>query len=96
MGVSTAAGGKVAPACSRPTIASHTNVDLAAANGHLAVSVRDDGVGLLAGNAGNPTGTGLVNLRDRVEALGGVLHVEPGDGGGTCVRAELPVGARDG
>ncbi len=36
-------------------------------------------------------GTGLVGLKDRVEALGGRLRLDSPDGGGTSLTAELPV-----
>jgi signal transduction histidine kinase len=49
--------------------------------------VRDDGIG--GADAG--TGTGLRGLADRVEALAGRLDVESPAGGGTRVRAEIPL-----
>jgi signal transduction histidine kinase len=36
-------------------------------------------------------GVGIVGLRDRAEALGGTLEVESPTGGGTVVRAVLPL-----
>ena len=36
-------------------------------------------------------GTGLVGLKDRVEALGGVIAIESTPGRGTLLRAELPL-----
>jgi signal transduction histidine kinase len=48
----------------------------------LCVDVRDDGIG------GIPP-TGLVTLRDRVQAVGGHLQVHSPAGGGTTVRAVL-------
>jgi signal transduction histidine kinase len=53
----------------------------------LAVEVEDDGVG----GADPSAGTGLRGLTDRVEALDGSLSVESPRGGGTCIRAELPL-----
>jgi len=54
-------------------------------NGALCVSVSDDGIGI----ADEQAEKGLNSLRDRVEALGGQLTVEP-RAGGTCVSARLP------
>ncbi len=68
--------------------ASHAQVDLSAVNRHLEIAVSDNGAGF--GDT-NGNGSGLVNLRDRVEALGGRLTVENGRHGGTTVHAELPV-----
>jgi GAF domain-containing protein len=53
----------------------------------LTIQVRDDGVG----GARLGAGTGLLGLKDRVEALGGrfTLHSPPGEG--TTVTAQLPL-----
>jgi signal transduction histidine kinase len=53
----------------------------------LTIAVTDDG----AGGALVGGGTGLVGLKDRVEALGGRLRLDSPDGGGTSLTAELPV-----
>jgi signal transduction histidine kinase len=49
-------------------------------------TVSDDGVG----GAALSRGSGLAGLTDRVEALGGTLHVESPRGHGTRIVAELP------
>jgi signal transduction histidine kinase len=56
--------------------------------GGTRVEVRDDGMG----GADPAAGTGLRGLADRVDALGGVLHVSSPVGAGTTVTAELPFG----
>jgi signal transduction histidine kinase len=67
--------------------ASHTQVSLAASDGKLLLSIRDDGVG-----GANPArGSGLVGLTDRVEALSGSLRLRSGVGAGTYITAELPL-----
>jgi signal transduction histidine kinase len=53
----------------------------------LRISVRDDGVG----GADVAAGSGLVGLKDRVEALGGRISVESPRGGGTSIQVELPL-----
>jgi len=60
-----------------------------AARGVLRVSVRDDGTG----GADFTRGTGLVGLKDRVEALGGTIEVESAHGMGTRLRVAIPVPA---
>ncbi len=53
----------------------------------LWIEVRDDGVG----GADFTQGTGLVGLKDRVEALGGRIFLDSPPGAGTRLRAELPI-----
>jgi signal transduction histidine kinase len=55
-------------------------------DGTLHVEVRDDGVG-----GADPGGSGLLGLRDRVSAVGGLLHVESAPGHGTRIAARLPL-----
>ena len=55
----------------------------------LRVAVYDDGVG----GADFTRGTGLVGLKDRVEALGGRIFLDSPLGAGTSLRAELPIPA---
>jgi signal transduction histidine kinase len=55
-------------------------------NGFATVVVRDDGIG----GAEPVPGSGLVGLADRVEALGGRLHIESPPGQGTELTAEIP------
>jgi signal transduction histidine kinase len=55
-------------------------------NGFATVVVRDDGVG----GAEPVPGSGLAGLADRVEALGGRLHIESPAGRGTELTAEIP------
>jgi signal transduction histidine kinase len=58
-----------------------------AADGGVVAEIADDG----AGGANPSAGTGLRGLADRVEALGGRLHVDSPPGRGTRIRAELPL-----
>jgi signal transduction histidine kinase len=70
--------------------ASHANVSLEERDGALQLAVRDDG----AGGADLGRGSGLVGLRDRVEALGGTIEVTSPQGSGTTVQVTLPTGTR--
>jgi signal transduction histidine kinase len=56
-------------------------------HGMLHLSVSDDGVG----GADPRRGSGLIGLRDRVEAIGGTIVVESEVGAGTTVLASLPL-----
>jgi len=53
--------------------------------------VRDDGVGFAANRLEGGTGLGLVGIRERLGALGGSVHIASQPGGGTTLRAEIPL-----
>ena len=55
----------------------------------LRVAVRDDGVG----GADPAGGSGLLGLKDRVEAIGGTISLQSPQGSGTSLQVELPLGA---
>src|ERR1700730_3120189 len=57
---------------------------------HLAFRVQDDGKGFDTTTA--PHGSGLQNMRDRMEALDGSLEVRSTRGGGTAIEGRIPVG----
>jgi signal transduction histidine kinase len=67
--------------------ATSVNVTADARDGKLAIVVRDDGVG----GADFAGGSGLVGLRDRVEAVGGHVTLESKKGNGTSLAIELPL-----
>jgi signal transduction histidine kinase len=70
--------------------ASTAEVIASADAGRLRITVRDDG----AGGAVPGTGSGLVGLKDRVEALGGTMEIDSPPGRGTEIHAELPLAVR--
>jgi signal transduction histidine kinase len=67
--------------------ASHIEISLAARQGSLLLSVRDDGIG----GADPARGSGLAGLADRVEALGGSIHLHSAAGAGTHITVDLPL-----
>ncbi len=72
--------------------ASHVVVCLSTAPGVLTFDVRDDGTGFDADRV--TRGAGLINMGDRVDALGGSVAVMSRPGAGTHVRGQLPVQVR--
>ena len=70
--------------------ASEVAVKVEADDGDLRLSICDDG----AGGADWSRGSGLVGLRDRVEALGGRLLVASPVGMGTSLMATIPLHVR--
>jgi signal transduction histidine kinase len=71
--------------------ASSVQVELRGDPDALVLTVTDDGVGF--DPARTPMGSGLANIRDRVESIGGSLTTESAPGTGTRIRAVLPARA---
>jgi signal transduction histidine kinase len=71
--------------------ARRATVTLRRANGSLAFSIVDDGVGFDEGLTGY--GTGLQGMADRLGALDGELEVTSRPGSGTTVAGRVPIGA---
>ena len=65
--------------------ASLITITVDADDASLRLSVADDGVG-----GADPRGSGLLGLKDRVEALGGRMDIASRDGEGTTLTAEFP------
>ncbi len=59
--------------------ASHIRVTLRDDDGHLMAAVADDGAGFDI--EGTPGGSGLVNMQDRLDAVGGSVTIETSSGG---------------
>ncbi|MBV8578002.1 MAG: sensor histidine kinase [Acetobacteraceae bacterium] len=69
--------------------ASNVTVRVEAADDRLRLDIRDDGVG----GARFGRGSGLVGLRDRVEALGGSITLQSEPAAGTSLEVDLPLTA---
>ena len=67
--------------------ASEARVNVKMIGDALRIEVQDDG----RGGAVVAHGSGLVGLRDRVEALGGQLFLRSPQGAGTILEIEVPV-----
>jgi len=58
------------------------------------VDVTDDGRALDPLTGPDPTGQGLVGMRERAAMYGGTVDAAPGSNGGFAVTARFPIGAR--
>jgi signal transduction histidine kinase len=67
--------------------ASHAHIIAEQRDTLLHLSICDDG----AGGADPTRGSGLIGLRDRVQALGGSIEVNSPPGDGTAIVVELPL-----
>jgi signal transduction histidine kinase len=72
--------------------ASVVHLELDADGIAVRVSIRDDGIG----GADPNRGSGLVGLRDRIEALGGTINVASPPGGGTALLVRIPLEQAEG
>lgn len=72
--------------------ASRAEIDLRQTAHKLVCSVRDDGVGFdLAEQTGGGRGLGLMEIKERVAALGGVMHLDSRQNHGTDLTVEIPL-----
>lgn len=69
--------------------AKRADVRLVEGDGHVELSIRDDGVGC-RDVALNPDGSGMRSMRERAVLVGGQFEVEPVAPAGTCVRLRIP------
>jgi signal transduction histidine kinase len=68
------------------------NVELDTQDTSLRLAIRDDGIG----GADPSQGSGLLGLRDRIEALGGTLQITSPSGNGTTLLIEVPIEGQSG
>jgi len=71
--------------------AHHVDVTLVREDGHLTMTVQDDGVGIPAEAGQSLTALGLLGMRERARRLGGTASVLPAEEGGTVVRVRVPL-----
>jgi signal transduction histidine kinase len=67
----------------------HVTVRISQPDGQVEFEIADDGPGFVIG--ANHRGQGMLNISDRVGALGGTVVWDSAPGAGTCVRGAVPV-----
>ncbi|MEV6417482.1 sensor histidine kinase [Kribbella sp. NPDC051718] len=75
--------------------ASRVGLTLSYLEDKIALDVRDDGKGFVAGEVDGEGGFGLIAMRQRIEALDGSLQIESEPGAGTAISASVPVAGGD-
>lgn len=70
--------------------ASYVEIHLDAVDGHLILTIKDDGIGLNPEQLKHSTGNGLRNMRDRSQLFGGTFDAISASEGGTQIRVTVP------
>ena len=70
--------------------ASYVEIHLDALDGHLNLTIKDDGIGLNPEQIKHSTGNGLRNMRERAQLLGGAFEVASSSEGGTRILVKIP------
>ncbi len=71
--------------------AKNVAVSLSRDDSHWILRIADDGVGVDLARPQNPTGHGVLAMRERARALGGEFSIRRHPGGGTVVEVRVPV-----
>lgn len=72
--------------------ASSASIELRVERERVSCTIRDNGIGFAADRLQQSDGLGLSGIRERVNALGGSLHLASKPKRGTALRAEVPRG----
>lgn len=78
----------------RHSNATHALVRVEVADSSTTLGVRDDGSGISAEKLSGPGGLGIRGMRERIAGVGGTFEIGAAPGGGTLVRAEVPLRGR--
>ena len=70
--------------------ATRVGIELGLKSGCVTLEIKDDGKGITEAGTTGPGSLGILGMRERAAALGGVLEVAPRPGGGTRVAAWFP------
>ncbi|MDY6795725.1 MAG: MEDS domain-containing protein [Actinomycetota bacterium] len=71
--------------------AGRVDVRLRAENGELVMEIEDDGIGLTGSDLSDSSSLGILGMKERAYAFGGVVSIQAGESGGTMVRVRMPV-----
>ena len=73
--------------------ATRVDIALGTQSGCVTLEINDDGTGITEAGTMGPGSLGILGMRERAAALGGVLEVVPREEGGTRVAAWFPPSA---
>lgn len=75
--------------------ASHVDISLRRMDDRLTLTVSDDGVGIRLDRIAGDRSLGLLGMRERAGALGGLLEIAPGRERGTKLTLHMPIESRN-
>jgi signal transduction histidine kinase len=76
---------------SRHAQASDVGITLRTANGHLCLTVRDNGVGFEPERQRSGASLGHASMRERVRLVGGEVNIHSNPGFGTTIETQIPL-----
>jgi two-component system, NarL family, sensor histidine kinase UhpB len=65
------------------------NLDMAQGQSELHMVIQDNGKGFVSGKVLGPGGLGLIGMRERVESVGGKIHIQSDPGKGTVITVSI-------
>lgn len=68
---------------------------LACERNEVALSVRDDGIGITIEQISDVRSLGLMGIRERAVAIGGIIEIDSQIGTGTTIRFRMPLSDRN-
>jgi two-component system sensor histidine kinase UhpB len=73
--------------------ASHVNIQLEVKGDRLTLCIRDNGIGMLKTSELQKRGSffGLISMKERISALGGMIKIYNANGGGTAIEITIPL-----
>jgi two-component system, NarL family, sensor histidine kinase UhpB len=71
--------------------ANKIDVLMCSRKGKLVISIKDDGIGILAEDLKDKLALGILGMKERASLVGGTATVKGGKNGGTVVTASLPL-----
>ena len=73
----------------------HFTVNMRGGTGEIQMEVSDRGVGFVQHDTVNHQGLGLISMRERLQMVKGELSIKSEPGGGTTIRALVPISSAD-
>jgi len=78
----------------RHASATNVTIQLVCSNGHIALTIKDNGRGITEDEIKRYGSLGLLGMKERIAILGGTLDVEGKPGEGTALTIQIPLGPK--